>query len=500
MKRVLSILLALTLLMGVVALASCGGTTPPEELEGTGGGTKGTTESTVDFGDTGLGWDKARPGYEDVDFGGKTFKFSMPLSTGDGWEGYEVYADEDSEGILDASIIERNDIMFEFYNCFIEQEDVAEGTLSADFATKQNRIDVAATRYNLLSMASTNYYNLYTLDMDLTQPWWDQGFVEDVTVDGKLYSILGAFSLTSFDCTWVMFFNKTVLENTPALEGYDPYEFVANNEWTLDKFFEMVKKAGNEDGDSTMTPGSGDVFGLVHPTTGFGIRGLYFGAGQSYVTKTDNKDGTTTFTHSFTDAAVEATNAIIDIMSHEYVQAMSYTVCDTQIRSGLTLFNPETLNKASQYAGAATGIGGSDPVDIGIVPHPKLSSDQASYKHNVDNHFIFVGIPTTCTDLQRIADFMELYAFHSYYTVYNDYLNLYKYNYTTDVEAAEMVDIILKSRSFDLAYQGGWGSVDTTFLSNVKNGENPIATVKGKLSEAILEGATNYKDKLAGLN
>jgi hypothetical protein len=172
--------------MGVVALASCGGTTPPAELEGTGDGTKGTTESTVDITNPGLGWDKARPGYEDVDFGGKTFKFSMPLTTGDGWEGYEVYADEDSEGILDASIIERNDIMFEFYNCFIEQEDVADGTLAADFATKQNRIDVAATRYNLLSMASTNYYNLYTLDMDLTQPWWDQGFVEDVTVDGKL--------------------------------------------------------------------------------------------------------------------------------------------------------------------------------------------------------------------------------------------------------------------------------------------------------------------------
>jgi hypothetical protein len=296
-----------------------------------------------------------------------------------------------------------------------------------------------------------------------------------------------------------LFFNKTVLENTPALEGYDPYEFVANNEWTLDKFFEMVKKAGNEDGDSAMTTGSGDVYGFV--SSDFGIRGLYYGAGQSYITKTTNKDGTTTFTDSFTDAAVEATDMIIDIYSHEFVTITGYTTVDSQIRGGLTLFAPETLNKASQYAGAATGVnGGTDPVDIGIVPHPKLSSDQASYKHNVDNHFIFVGIPTTCTDLQRIADFMELYAFHSYYTVYNDYLNLYKYNYTTDVEAAEMVDIILKSRSFDLAYQGGWGSVDTTFLSNVKNGENAIATVKGKLAEAILEGATGYKEKLAGLN
>ena len=91
MKRVLSILLALTLLIGVVALASCGGTTPPAELEGTGDGTKGTTDTTVDFGNTGLGWDKARPGYEDVDFGGKTVKFSMPRPfrrSPSHWSGY----------------------------------------------------------------------------------------------------------------------------------------------------------------------------------------------------------------------------------------------------------------------------------------------------------------------------------------------------------------------------------------------------------------------------
>ncbi|MBQ8861193.1 MAG: hypothetical protein IJ021_00460 [Clostridia bacterium] len=497
MKRVLSILLALTLLMGVVALTACGGTNqPPEDLEGTGGGTQGTTESTLNT-DPNSDFKDPRPGFENVDFGGKTFKFCTPLVTSDGWADYEVYADEDSEGILDASIIERNDILFEHYNCFVEVEDFGEGTLANDFATGQSRIDVVGNRYNLGSVASSDYYNFHTLGIDLKQPWWDQGFIEDVTVDGKLYAILGAFSLTSFDATWVMFFNKTVLENTPALAGYDPYEFVKNNEWTLDKFFEMVKKAGNEDGDSVMTPGSGDVFGLVHPTTGFGIRGLYFGAGQSYVTKTNNKDGSTTFSHSFTDAAVAATDTIIDIVSHEYVQDMSYTVCESQMRGGLTLFTPEVLRMASFFAGKQGAS--TDPVDIGIVPHPKLSSAQAEYKHNVDNHTIYMCVPTTCTDLERIKNFLELYEFHSYYTVYNDYLNLYKYNYTTDVDAAAMVDTILQTRTFDLGYQLNWGQVDTTFLSNVKNGENAIATVKGKLSDAILEGAKAYKEKLATL-
>jgi hypothetical protein len=189
---------------------------------------------------------------------------------------------------------------------------------------------------------------------------------------------------------------------------------------------------------------------------------------------------------------------IIDIYSHEFVTITGYTTVDSQIRGGLTLFAPETLNKASMYAGKQGAS--TEAVQVGILPHPKLSSDQANYKHNIDNHMIYICVPKTCTDLDRIADFLTLYAYHSYHTVYAKYLELYKYTYTTDTKAAEMVDIILQSRSFDLAYQFFWAGVDTEYINAVKEGRNVIAELRGSLGSAIEAAAVTYKEYLAANN
>jgi hypothetical protein len=99
--------------------------------------------------------------------------------------------------------------------------------------------------------------------------------------------MLGAFSLTSLDATRVLFFNKTVKETTEHLRDVDFYRLVYDGEWTLDKFYELLKYAARDDGDAVMTVGTDDIFGLLSTTSG--IRDLYFGAGQSYVNKTDNK-------------------------------------------------------------------------------------------------------------------------------------------------------------------------------------------------------------------
>ena len=501
MKRVLSLVLALTLLMGVVALASCGDTgtnqtTPPKVTADQGTDAVTTPADPTNKLPGEVDPNAAMPGKEHVNFGGHTFTFASCINATDGWADYEVYAEEDGEGILDSAIVARNNAMFENYDCFIAVEDIDNGTLTNDFATGQNRIDIASHKYNVQSKGNGQYYNYYELDVDLTAPWWDQGFIRDVTVDGQLYGILGSFSLTSFDATWVMFFNKTVQEQDEDIRDIDFYELVDNNEWTLDKFLELIKKVGSEDGDQTMTTGSGDIYGLV--SSSFGIRGLYFGAGQGYSIKTDSVTGESSFTHAFTDAAVTATNKIIEIYSNEFVGQASYDVVQSQIRSGLTLFSPETLNKASMYAGKQGAS--TEPVAVGILPHPKLSSDQAQYKHNIDNHMIYICVPKTCTDIARIANFLELYAYHSYHTVYAKYLELYKYTYTTDTRAADMVDIILQSRSFDLAYQFSWAGVDTEYLNAVKEGRNVIAELKGSLGSAIEDAAVTYKEYLATNN
>ena len=402
MKRVLSMILALMMLCAAFALTACGeaSTTPALGTLDTGSGTQGTTEAAgpIDPNDEDAA-KNPRPGFENVDFAGHTFLFVSPLGTTDGWADYEVYAEEDGAGILDAAINARNNALAEHYDCLIAVEDIDLGKLQDDRNTNQNRVDLVLTRYNLGGKAGGDYYDFYDLGIDLTQPWWDQNFIEDVTINNQLYTMLGSYSLTSFDATWVMFFNKDVKEKNDQLKDIDFYQLVYDNEWTLDKFYELIKMARVEDGDQEMKLGTNDIYGLV--SSSFGIRGLYFGAGQSYIEKTDAADGSTTFAAAFNQSAVDATDIIVDIYADDAVTTTDYQTVGKQFRSGTTLFAPEVLRYAAAYAGKQGAS--TEAINIGIIPHPKLNAEQEGYKHNIDNHMIYLMVPTTCQDLTSIV-------------------------------------------------------------------------------------------------
>ena len=497
MKKIIALFLAMALLCGVVALVSCGNSeqTTTASTEGTldtGSQTEGTTVK-FEFvdplgGDTSIGEQKL-PGFEHVDFGGKIFTFESILSRAD-WNCYEVaVVDEDASDSLSMAITRRNDTISELYNCGIEQISNADGVLQNDFATEQCHIDIATGMASLGNLGTGNWYNLRTIGIDLSNPWWDQGFVKDLTVDGRLYAILGDFSLTSFDATWVLFFNKEVLDQNEKTRGTDLYALVDNNEWTIDKFAELVQKAKQDDGDQVMATGTADVFGYISST--FGIRGLYFGAGAGYVTKTDDVAGNSSFTHGFNDHASLAAQAVIDIYADDSTKIAGYTVVGSQFTNGLTLFAPETLDKARNWSDAGLK-------NFGVLPHPVYSQEQlqtVGYKHNVDNHAIYYTIPKTINyDISIIANFLEVYGFHSRYIVYPEFLNLYKYSWTNSEEDARMIDIIMTSRTYDLGYQLNFGGVDAEFIAGVQSGTNIIAQLGAELGDVVEQKAEAYRD------
>lgn len=497
MKKIISLLLAFALLCGAAALASCGGgnsdvtTDGTKDAIGTGTQTEGTTNSVElpdPFAESNIGEEKL-PGFEHVDFGGKIFTFEAILNRAD-WNCYEVaVVDEDASDSLSMSITRRNDTICELYNCGIEQITNADGVLSNDFATEQCHVDIGTAMAGLGNLGTGKWYNYHTLGVDLSNPWWDQGFVKDVTVDNRLYAILGDFSLTSFDATWVLFFNKDVLDQNEKLRGTDLYALVENGEWTIDKFTELVQKAKQDDGDQVMTTGSADIFGYISST--FGIRGLYFGAGGTYVTKTDDAAGNTTFKHGFNDSASLVAQAVIDIYADESTTIATYTTVGTQFTNGLTLFAPETLDKARNWSEAGLK-------NFGVLPHPVYSEEQlqtVGYKHNVDNHAIYYIIPKTINyDLSIIADFLEIWGFHSRYIVYPQFLNLYKYNWTNSEEDAKMIDIIMNTRTYDLGYQLNFGGVDAELIAGVQGGTNIVSQIGAELGDVVEEKAQAYKD------
>lgn len=86
------------------------------------------------------------------------------------------------------------------------------------------------------------YLNLLELSyLTLEQPWWNQSFVEEMTVYNSLYFIVGDITTTAFDRAMVTLFNKALVENYYG--SLDLYAVVNEGKWTLDYLGELVKDA-----------------------------------------------------------------------------------------------------------------------------------------------------------------------------------------------------------------------------------------------------------------
>jgi len=100
-------------------------------------------------------------------------------------------------------------------------------------------------------------------------------------------------------------------------------------------------------------------------------------------------------------------------------------------------------------------------MDFGIVPLPKFSEQQDRYYVYAYPFFPFLSIPTTITgeDLEMAGATLEALASESYKTLTPAFYEIALANkYVRDEESYEMLDIILRSRVYDLLYWGQWDS------------------------------------------
>ena len=167
---------------------------PDATTEATGGNPSGNVAD-------GSGFEK-RLDSQDVNFGGYEFNIVGKNSGNDSdlWGTYaDLYAEPDTTNAIGKAVLERNSIVEKLYNCKINVT-ISSGNYSltnADVTGNTNIYDLGSGFYpfNSTSMDFCKYYyNIYNLDLDLEQPWWDQQFMRDCTVSDsngikKLYYV-----------------------------------------------------------------------------------------------------------------------------------------------------------------------------------------------------------------------------------------------------------------------------------------------------------------------
>ena len=441
---------------------------------------------------------EALPGYENVNFGGRTFLIASCYDVDSDWDdASDFWVEGITNDAVNDAVFERNRVMSELYNCTIAVDDGGwDNGFNAAIASGSDKYIAGSSEFAIYGeYANGNFYNVLKLGIDLTQNWWDQNFIADSSCDGKLFGIIGDFSLHAMSATWIMFYNKDIYES--KFSNIDIYQLVREKKWTMDVMADMIDKIKNDaNGDSYYDFSDGsdaDTIGMI--TTAFNDRGLYFASGLRYVTKSYNST-TGSFVSALNNQArgYEVMDKIIALCNTPGYITGGYSNVQRAIQNGTTLFAGEVLDVLRRMAG-------TENLRVGVLPQPLYEEGQDSYHCYVTSRAAFMCIPTSFSDMGTIADFFTLFAYHSYKLVRSAFVDSYKYNYADDADSAEMVDMIIDNRVFDPGYLGNFsGEMDSYITTMITNQHNQYTQAAARFSNTDTTKLTEYAERIASID
>ncbi len=467
MKKVLSLLLALLLLPLIVA---CGEQAPAQT-------TAAVTTSAPE----------ADPNAPDLlnesELPDVSGDFHFLVSGNWAWNDYE--GDGEQGTVVDIAIFRRNQYMQENYGVNITNEDIAAYSTAMGSGLGFQRIytDYMAgdDNYNAAMVGTfdvaTLAYNGYLHDMndvnylDLSKSYWDQKANEDLSMKGKMYYTTGDISVADNRATYVLFFNKSMID----MYGMEnPYDLVRDNMWTLDKFGTMVKSVG-EDVNQDGIYASGDIFGLMTPTD---THVAILAAADECVCVV-NEEGELELT-LYNERVVNLYDQYLDIvadhahsLNYQYNYVTGENKASVSAEDRISMFN---TNKALFYSHTMFYMDSLRDLecDFGILPYPKFDAAQENYRNLVSPwHGMYVCVPESVKNLDRTGIVLELLAYKG-----KEYITPAYYEktlvgqYTRDEESAEMLDLIFANLVYDMGMNYNIGSYRAQLSGMVRSGKS----------------------------
>ena len=396
--------------------------------------------------------DTGDPGFKDelpdLNFKGQTFTFLVNPDPAFR-HFYDVNVEEDIGELINDTIYRRNRAVEERIGIIIK--DVQDNNASK---TIGNVIASGGTEYNGVWLRVDDFFtsslkgifaNLHNVPhLNLEKKYWDLNAVNDMTISGKLYGITGDITTTTHSFTHLILFNKALAAD---YELPNMYNMVREGKWTFDAFNALAKDIyidlnGNGKVDVQ------DFFSInITPAA---YEAFLSSSGEKWVEK--NANGEIVFS-TLNEKKINVLNKIEEIFSKK-----------DNVYCGYASPWPFGNGRAIFYDGdvgiMCTEMRDVD-VDFGILPLPKFSEQQDRYYVYAYPFFPFLSIPTTIIgeDLVMAGAALEAIASESYRTLTPAfYETALESKFTRDEESYEMLDIILRSRVYDLLYWGQWDS------------------------------------------
>jgi len=410
------------------------------------------------------------PDLPDMDWREKTITFLVRGPVFEEWQSQDIYAEAENGEPVNDAVYRRNAILEDRYNFLIRE---VEGT--AAIQTQAERSILSGDNAYQVIMANTQETNnlamrgslrdLRGLDhLDLSREYWDQNSIYGFTVGGKTMFMTGDLSIMANDATWIFMFNKDLLRD---LGHTDPYALVKEGKWTADALHDMMRDTARDlNGDGIMR-GADDLFGLAtHDST---FDGLFFSMGMRVSGINSEGFPELTMNNERVIQVMEKTAMIMDRDITFNGDWQPIAVCFEENRA---LFYGEVLQCVIRRRAMDT--------DFGVLPLPKLNEAQEDYAHMVHITACMIGVPVSLDSeeaaftgfvLEAMAAESRNWLVPAYYTI------ALEGKFMRDEESKEMLDIILRTRRYDLGYAANWGNLFTGYVTSVKRGDTDFASV-----------------------
>lgn len=369
---------------------------------------------------------------------------------------------------------------------------------------------VCAPLHYLASLCSEDaYYDLSAIEsndyIDLNQPYWDQSTVKNFALMNRVYFLNGDAIVSDDEATWAIFFNKDIAENNHLSEAYGAsslYDLVKTGKWTMDVMYSMAKTVAQDvdGGGMAWSTDTKDIWGINSQV----YDGYAFTASTGN-TMTRLENGVPIITIG-EENNVKIFEKVFNILSDKQVVALAEvngagltTKYDDLIQvfaNGKALFMPEKIGTVS------TNVMRNAEIRYSLLPLPKFDEAQENYGTTATVWWCSVlAIPVTnVANFEATCYALEALAFYGQRDLTPEYYNrTLKYKrFPDDAEAAEMLDLIFRNRSYDIGAVMNFGEdmlyfYDQMLVDNTNIHISKLDANRDRYQEAI----DDFVDSLA---
>ena len=332
-------------------------------------------------------------------------------------------------------------------------------------------------------------------NIDMTQPYWDQGAQKYLRILGKMYFGFVDFGFDHYDSLAVLFYNGKLVTD---FQLEDPQELVLEDAWTIDKMSSQVATVltdVNGDGQYKLTD---DILGLTGREYWFQP---FLNRSGEYLITWDDKEESFVL-HMTDDRFVRVSEVITSIYSDQNpaTDFSDYDKGRIAFSEGRSLFYSRLLGDFRQLREVED--------DYGVVCFPRYAEDNGDSSYFVKNPTTLY-LPTVVCDANGDGrqDYDEI-------GVFLEAMGAYTYDYTLDIylentvigkgmrdeKSADMVRLMMKNRSFDLGEAFSLHDVMDIYRNAVIKGEGLASSeakamkMFTKLTERIVKKIKEFDD------